>query len=131
MGKIISIAIGVILSFSSVGFGQKVVIPDQVQAEVIVAGAWRAEVQSVHINNKVRVVVKFKIGYNPTGPGAFTQLGNWKDAIRYIDVVDDPNTPKDETSTIGTDAEDAYKTGNTVFKTFLQNNIPVGWPTPQ
>ncbi len=136
MKKVIAMVLfGLVLGFNSVAFaqGQKIIIPDQVQDPVIDTGDFRALVKSVHardISAGIRMIIKCEIGYN-VGGGVFAQIGAWKDVLKYVDIVDDPETPEDETSNLGTECNDEYKTGNTAFKTFLQNNLPAGWPEPQ
>ncbi len=101
----------------------KIDIPDQTPYPEIATGEYRAKLVSINDQaSNERIVFKFKIGYAPGGSG-FTKLGDWKDNIKFKNTDNNP--------TAYTDAEAAYRTNNSTLKTFLEANLPAGFPKEQ
>ncbi len=122
----------ILFGFSSIAFAAapKITIPDQVAYPVVETGNWRAKVlRSTFDDANEKAIVKFRIGYAIGGSG-FNEIGSWKDKLKYKNVVDDPETPEDETSTDFDDCKDAYQTNTATYKAWLEANLPVGWPEP-
>ncbi len=127
------IAVGIVFSIGASVFAAapKITIPDQAPYPIVEADNWRAKVlRSIFDDANEKAVIKFQMGYAIGGSG-FNEISSWKDRLKYKNVVDNPETPEDETSTDFDDCKAAYQTNTSTYKAWLEANLPAGWPDPQ